>query len=244
MKHKIGSTGWLALLLPFLFIGISHAAIVTKKLSDETRAVSGFHAIENIGSIDLEISIGNTESLKIIGNKEVIDLVETQVKNGTLVISIKKDGQRFFNNWKVNKNLLIQISAKSLNALSQRGSGNIVVNNPIKGDKFDLSLTGSGDITVPVNVSTLAATIVGSGDISMQGTATSADVSVSGSGDFDGGSLKTQDANAKISGSGDIDIYVSNALNAQLSGSGDISYGGNPKQVNKRKSGSGEISSR
>jgi hypothetical protein len=244
MKHKIGSTGWLALLLPFLFIGISHAAIVTKKIADETRSVSGFHAIENIGSIDLEISLGSTESLKIIGNKEAIDLVETQVKNGTLIISIKKDGQRFFNNWKTNNNLLIQISAKSLDALSQRGSGNIVVNNPIKGNTFQLSLTGSGDIKVPVNVNNLSAKIVGSGDISMQGTAKSADVSVSGSGDFEGSSLKTQDANTKISGSGDIDIYVSNTLNAQLSGSGDISYAGSPKQVNKHKSGSGEISGR
>lgn len=244
MKQKISSIGWLALLLPFFFISISHATMINQKLADETRTVTGFHAIENIGSIDLEITLGKTESLKIIGNQEAIDLIETQVKNGTLVISIKKDKQGFFNNWKIQKNLLIQISAKSLSDLSQRGSGDIVVNNVVQGNDFHVSLTGSGDIKVPVNVSNLSATIVGSGDMSINGTSKAADISVSGSGDFEGTSLKTQDANVKLSGSGDIDIYVSNTLNAQLSGSGDISYGGSPKQVNKRKSGSGEISSR
>ncbi|QNL51475.1 DUF2807 domain-containing protein [Olivibacter sp. SDN3] len=243
MKRLLYSLGWLAALVPFLCIGIAHAAI-TNKSADETRQVSGFHAIENIGSIDLEITLGSSESLKIIGNQEAIDLVETEVKNGVLVISIKKNNKNLFNNWRVQKNLLIQISAKSLDALTQRGSGDIVVKNQIQGDQLQVALIGSGDIELPVNVKKLSASIVGSGDIDIKGTAESADITIQGSGDFDGSALKTRDSNAKVSGSGDISIYVSNTLNAHLSGSGDISYSGNPKEVNKQKSGSGDISGR
>jgi len=245
MKQKIGSIGWLVLLLPFLCIGISHATILSHNSYDETRQVSGFHAIENIGSIDLEITLGTTESLKIIGNKEAADLIETKVKDGVLVISIKKNNQRLFNNWKIQKNLLIQINAKSLDALTQRGSGDIKVKNQVQGNQLQVALSGSGDIDLAlVKVSHLAASIVGSGDIDIKGTAKSADIRITGSGDFDGSDLQTQDSNAKVSGSGDINIHVSNTLNAQLSGSGDITYGGSPKQVNKQKSGSGDISGR
>ncbi|WP_345230671.1 head GIN domain-containing protein [Olivibacter ginsenosidimutans] len=244
MKQKISSIGWLMLLLPFLCIGISQATVLHGKSYDETRQVSGFHAIENVGSIDVEITIGNQESLKIIGNKEAIDLVETQVKNGILVIRIKNNHEKLFNNWKVQKNLRIQLTAKSLDGIKQSGSGNIKVNNTVKGDQLRVAVSGSGDMVVPVAVTHLSAAITGSGDMDIQGSAQTADIRVTGSGDFEGNALKTKEANVTVTGSGDLDIFVSDTLNAQLSGSGDITYDGNPKQVNKHKSGSGDISAK
>ena len=45
-----------------------------------------------------------------------------------------------------------------------------------------------------------------------------------------------------VSGSGNARVYASGSLNATISGSGNVGYSGNPANVEKDISGSGEIS--
>jgi hypothetical protein len=46
---------------------------------------------------------------------------------------------------------------------------------------------------------------------------------------------------ANVSGSADIKVTVSEMIQARVSGSGDISYRGNPKKIDTKSSGSGNI---
>jgi len=239
MKNFITS-GWLSLLLPFLCLSLARATSM-HGVDEQLRKISNFHAIENSGSIDLEITMGTTESLRIIGDHDLIEQVETIVENGVLKIRMKKGFQQWFNGFGTGRHLAIQIQAKNLDALKQTGSGDILVKNTINSSELSVAVSGSGDIRVPLSTDQLYLSIVGSGDISAKGIAKSADVKITGSGDFDGTHLKSHLANVKISGSGNADIYVDETLNASISGSGDIHYSGAPKNINKKKSGSGDI---
>ncbi len=210
-----------------------------KKASDETRQVSGFSGISSSGSFNVYITMGNTESLRLEGDPEVLKEIETNVEDGVLKIRNKKGSKNF--NWGNNSKVNIYINAKSLSSLALSGSGNIKVEGVVKANQLSNALSGSGGISLNMDVKSYTGTISGSGEIKVKGKADNAKISVNGSGDFEGDGLRTSVANVKISGSGDVSVNADKTLNVGMSGSGNVRYGGKA-EVNSTASGSGHIS--
>lgn len=208
-------------------------------LKDDERQVSGFSGITISGRHNVYITMGNSESLRLEGDANAINEIETKVEDGVLKIRNKK--QMNTRSWNNTGKVNIYIQAKSLNNLVLSGSGNVEVNGKVKSANLNNTISGSGSIGVNIDVENYNAVISGSGEISAKGYAKNARITIAGSGDFDGHNLKTSNTNAKVSGSGDISIIADKQLDAVVSGSGDIRYGGNAA-VNSTKSGSGNIS--
>jgi len=236
MKRKVASLGWLVLLLPFLGIGLVRAASGLT-FHDELRQVSGFHALANSGSIQVEVRFGNSESVRLEGDEAAIREIETVVENGTLKIRFKKQSWANGRNW---GKVTAHVTAKRLDALSQSGSGSINVTGEISGNELNASVSGSGRITFASEANICNASVSGSGRIVAKGNAREANVSISGSGRFDGEELRSRSANLKVSGSGNIRIHADEQLDAAISGSGNIHYSGNA-QTNAKTSGSGRL---
>lgn len=215
------------------------ASSLNDKIIDEKRAISSFSGIASAGSFDVYITMGDSENLRLEGEAEDISQIITKVENGVLKISRKKSiNNRAWTN--INK-VSIYIEAKTINSLVLAGSGDIEVRGTIITEKLTNTISGSGSISLDMNVKNYVALISGSGEIEASGKSEKSLISIAGSGEFDGENLKSDDADVKLSGSGDIDIYVNKNLKAAISGSGDIRYGGNPN-VSYTKSGSGNIS--
>ncbi len=236
MKVKLASFGWLALLLPVFCVGLVHAA-ASMVPPDEVRDVTGFHALSNSGSIDVEVRFGTRESVRLEGDDAAIREIETVVESGTLKIRYKKGLRSLGGNW---GKVTAYVTAKRLDGLAQSGSGKISVADKISGRELNASLSGSGRITFASDADVFNASISGSGRIVAAGSAMKSNISISGSGRFDGGELRSQSATLKISGSGNISIHADKQLDAAISGSGNINYSGNA-QTNVRTSGSGRI---
>lgn len=210
----------------------------TKK-NDDTRKVSDFSSISVSGSYNVFITMGNTESIRLEGDANAINEIDTKVEHGTLKIRNKKQisGRSWNNKGKVN----IYVQAKELNSLIQSGSGDIQVDGKIKSTNLSSILSGSGSMHLNIDTDEFIATVSGSGKIRVKGTAENTKIIVAGSGGFDGSNLQSSISNIKVSGSGNVSIAVDNELNALLSGSGKIRYSGNAN-VNSTTSGSGSIS--
>ena len=242
MKRLFASFGWILLLFPVIsFAGIrtSLSSFNASLFDTENRPVKNFSSISSSGSFDVYIKMGQRESLRLEGSKDMLSRVETIVENGDLKIRTKKDTQR---SWRFGsgEKVKVYITAKALKSLNMSGSGDMRVDGIIKAEDFQSRLSGSGSIKLNLNVSNYLAAISGSGEIYTTGSAKNTDISVSGSGDFKGEKLRTSTANVKVSGSGDVSIHADQRLNAAVSGSGDIYYAGNAK-VNSKTSGSGNI---
>ncbi len=237
MKLKLSSLGWLVLLLPFFGVGLAHAALASS-FADETRDVSGFHAVSNSGSIVVAVRLGNQESVRLEGDDAAIRQIETVVEGGTLKIRFKHQSQR--TNW---GKVTAYVSAKQLDGLTQSGAGSISVSDALVGKELNVSVSGSGRITFESAAEVLNASISGSGRIIVNGRAAQCNASISGSGRFEGDELGTRTANLKVSGSGGMRIHVDQQLDASISGSGNIAYTGDA-QTNVRTSGSGRVRKR
>ena len=179
----------------------------------ESRPAEKFTAIElDVGRLTVEQT--GTESLTVTADDNVLPLLTSEVKGGTLILSVV-NGKSFSGMQPV-----FAVTVAALRSLELNGSGGI------QASKLD------GD--------SLSASIAGSGSAKLAGRATELKLSIAGSGSIDAAQFQAKRAKAEISGSGSLTVNASDDLDAGVSGSGTIWYIGSPKLISD-VSGSGSI---
>lgn len=187
------------------------------QIVSETRVVESFDRMRSSGSFDVHVTVGSEPSLKIEFDDNLIDLIETDVRGGTLCLESRES-------FRSRNSCKITVTTPALERITSSGSGDIVVTRLV-GKVFECKLAGSGSITADGEVDEFEASISGSGDINAR-------------------NLKAKAAYARVSGSGEITVHASNDFDGLVSGSGDIFYYGNPAKTNVVVSGSGRIKAR
>lgn len=203
----------------------------------QKRDIDGFKSLSLGVAGDLYLKQGNSFSVELEGDKDLLEVIETEVRNGRLVIRRS--------NWRIMRNaqVTVYITMPEINGLSVSGSGTLEAKGPVNGDDLDISVSGSGKIILnDLKAERVDCSISGSGNIRLKGSANDyVELSISGSGKFDGEEFRTGDMEIDISGSGNCRCWVEGDLEARVSGSGDIYYKGDTKRVDARISGSGKI---
>ena len=200
--------------------------------TSETRSVAAFDEIDLSGDFDVVVEVGRTRSVVITGEDNLVPLVRTQVRNGTLHIDRERD-------FRPHQDIRVAISVERLRGLHSGGSSDVVVRN-VRSTAFDVSVSGSSELSASGEFGDLDASISGSGEIHLDGTADHVDASISGSGRLDLLEVAVQTARIGVSGSGVATIQVSERLEANVSGSGAVRYAGRPA-VRGDVSGSGSV---
>ncbi len=203
------------------------------------RSTGDYDAVAISGWFDVDLVDGNEGDVSLKGEENLLEHIITEVKDGKLVIKVEKGINLKPTTWK--EGIHITVPVESINAVSLSGSGDIVGKKTIKTTNFNTSMSGSGDITLDLDASSISASMSGSGDINLSGTTTDLNVTISGSGDIKAYELEADNVDANVSGSADIKVTANQRLKARVSGSGDIHYKGNPEKVDAKTSGSGDI---
>ncbi|MCR8561865.1 DUF2807 domain-containing protein [Mucilaginibacter sp. BJC16-A38] len=217
------------------------ATVVVSPAETQDRHLSGFNGINVAGSFDVFITQGSNESVKVEAPSDVIDKILTEVNGGVLKIYSKHDNFNWGNWWGNHKKIAIYVTAKELNSISITGSGDVSFKDGLTANTLRLKISGSGDMSGKVQAKTLESSISGSGDMKLTGRAESSTVSLVGSGDYTARNLETVSTAIRLTGSGDAYVNASEKIDAAVHGSGDIHCSGNPKNVSKSKTGSGDI---
>ena len=229
----IAGTGY-SIAKPHPTVKISASEIVDRHLSD-------FNAVNVAGPFDVDIIQGATESVKVEAPSDVMDRILTEVNGGVLKIYNKHGNWNWGDFWGHHKKILVHVTIKDINSINISGSGDVSFREGITANSLKLHISGSGDMTGKLSAKTLESSITGSGDMKLSGNAESSTVSVVGSGDFTARNLLTVSSAVRVSGSGDAEINASDKVDAAVNGSGDVRYTGAAKNINSRKSGSGDI---
>ena len=205
----------------------------------EARKVSDFHAIEISYPGEIVVTQGNTESLKIVAEDNLLPGLKTQVKNGTLEIFYQTENNKHVNPTKPVK---ITIVVKDLDDVQFSSAGTMTING-VETDSLDFGLSGAGKVEVnDIETKSLKLDLSGAGSMDASGIADKLDVNISGFGSFEGGELHSQSAKIMISGAGSANVWVDETLDANLSGAGSVNYYGSPS-VTKNVSGVGSVNS-
>lgn len=180
----------------------------------QTRDVAAFTQIDNRGSVDVRLHVGEQQHVKVWAGEKVINDVRTEVHNGTLEIAFDHHG------WGGN-NVVVEASVPKLAGIEASGSGDIDADG-IKTRAFEVRSDGSADIA-------------------LSGAAEALRVSLNGSGDADLADLNAKQATVAVSGSGNADVRADDRLMVEVDGSGDVRYHGSP-ELTQHVDGSGGLS--
>ena len=205
------------------------------------RSTDDYDAIAVSGWFNVILVDGQEGKLSIEGDENLLEYIKTEVKEGKLVIKVKKGYNLQPSSWKKDGGIYVTVPVESVNEVTLSGSGDIVGKKTISTSEFSTNMSGSGDITLDVESKTLSASMSGSGDINLSGTTEVFDVQISGSGDIEAYDLIADTVDASISGSADIKVTANKMLKARVSGSGDIHYRGDATKLDTKSSGSGDI---
>lgn len=192
------------------------AATIFAQKNTETRSVGNFDRIDISGGFELvELKEGSEESVRIEASGVALDKIETEVVGNTLRIRMKRGS---YNDTRIK----MLVTYKQIDEISNSGSSNIEALNPIKGTRFSLNSSGSGDFRGAFDVEKLELSISGSSDMSLRGKASRQSIAISGSGDIDAAKLTGSEASVAISGSGDVVLGVTGPVRTAISGSGSV----------------------
>ncbi len=202
--------------------------------AQDNRTPGHFTGINVTGSFDV-VLIKGKEGVTIHADKDAAKNIRTEVQpDGVLSISVEKGK-------KIRGEVKIKVYYEMMSQIVLNGSGDITNSEKLETQNLEISLIGSGDITLSLNTENIRADVDGSGDMKLEGKATNFDAKVIGSGDLQAINLKSENVKVKVLGSGDASVYASAAIEAAVTGSGDIVYAGNPPGDDTKVLGSGSI---
>lgn len=207
----------------------------------EVRSVAAFDAIVVSLASNLKVNVteGADGRVELVGYKNVMKHVTTQVKDGTLHVDLDLD-----DTWEVEESdLEVRIAMPAIKSMSLSGTTDAEVAGTIKGSDFSLDVSGAGAVVVDnVQVDNLAVDLSGAAGLKIKsGTARLSHLEMSGVGGVDAEGLQTDETIASLSGAGGAKVWATKKLDASISGAGSIKYRGQP-EVAKHISGLGSIS--
>lgn len=212
----------------------------------EEREVSGFDEIKVTGAGRVFITQGDSESLTIETDDNLLEYIETRVRGKTLEIGFTDDtifsssgGRRVLD---PTDGFIFQIGVKDLKAIILSGAARVEVNQ-LTIERFDINLSGAGDIRLDdLNADQLDVLISGAGCVEVGGEVDVQDVRLSGLGRYQTFDLESREAEVNLSGAGDAEVWVTDVLDVLLSGVGNVKYYGDP-EITQNVTGVGQIQS-
>lgn len=183
-------------------------------VTSDKRSVTGLTSLNISGPLQVEVRVGGTASLEIIGDSNLVGLVQAQVTGNS---------QKIWMDDKFSSTNPIRVvyTVPVLEDVNSNGSGRLMING-LNGGNFNLKNNGSRTVV-------------------LEGRVTQLDISSMGSGKINATNLQSQDTKVRVQGSGSLNLgqVSGNELNVSVHGSGSVNASGNVRNLVAQTHGSG-----
>ena len=183
----------------------------------QERNVSDFDSVDLAGAGRVIITQGDTESLTIETDDNLMEHIKTTVRGRTLGLDFTKKLIPI-----PTESIIFRLSVINLAEIESSGAGRFEIDE-LDTDRLQIEMSGAGAVE-------------------LAGTAEAQDIELSGVGGYAAPDLKSQTARVEISGAGGVEIWVLNTLDVDISGAGNVNYFGMPI-VDQDISGLGRVHS-
>jgi hypothetical protein len=188
-------------------------------ITTENRTVSGFTKVDMQGIGNLTITQGDTESLTIQADENLLPYITTEVVAGTLEIGIKPNISVL-----PTRSIVYTLTVKSLNSVALSGFGNIDA-DVLQGTDLAVRLSGSGDMHLGAL------------------TGERLDLKLTGFGNIDVKTMDVKNPTVELTGSGNLNVteVAADALSVRIIGFGNATFTGKAVSEDIRITGSGNF---
>jgi hypothetical protein len=203
----------------------------------EEREVSGFDSVDMSGFGEIFITQGDTESLTIETDDNLMQYIKSEVRGNTLYLEFEENTIP-----NPSSKITFRLNVVDLAALDLAGAGSFNIES-LETPSLEITFSGAGDIDLNSLVADRVSTrISGAGDVSVSGEVGIQNIHIEGAGKYSAPDLKSSEATVQIEGLGNVVIWVIDALDLTIDGAGNVDYYGNPT-VSQSIEGGGSINS-
>lgn len=204
-------------------------------VKQENRQATRFKNIGTSGTFKVYIQQGNTHSIRIEAESNLLPYIETKINGDDLEVRVKKGY-----NIKPTKDVNVYVTLQEVRELAASGSGGFFSRGKLKTDKLELAVSGSADADLDITADEMEVGVSGASNVKLKGSAAKAEYSISGKADIQAFDFQANDVEIAISGSGNANVNAQKKLDIAVSGMGNIKYKGNP-EIKQSVSGMGKI---
>jgi hypothetical protein len=206
------------------------------QIISQIRQVSPFTNVKVSGAIKVHVRQEIAPGVRLESDSNLLQYIEVSVNGNTLEIHEKKGVDL-----DPTKEMIAYVSAPVFRDIQVSGACDIVGETALLGDyELSMHVSGSGDISMQVNLPKVSTEISGSGSVSLNGRVNEFTAAVSGSGDVKCFGLDTDNTLLDLSGSANAEVSVNKQLKVEASGASTVKYKGNAS-VSQNISGSGKV---
>lgn len=220
------------ILLAFTFCGcVEHTGsgkLVQKNIEGET-----FNEIDISGPYEVDIIEGNTCSVVIESDDNIIGLTDVYVNGNTLMAKIKEGTLN-------NAHLKLMITLPELHSIKGSASAAIHADLFTSKEKLEISLSSSASLKGNIDVPETVLKASSGSTIKLDGKTRTLKVNASSSGEVDAIRLLSETTTVNASSGASVAVYASVGLKADASSGADIVYSGNGV-VDKNTSSGGSV---
>lgn len=186
-------------------------------VEEEVRNVPAFNQLDISGTFNVFLSQGETESVTIEADSNIIPVIQTEVNDGRLSVKIE-------NGVKISKSKKssVYITINDINKLDFRGVGNLKCLTDLNLSIVDISNSGVGNME-------------------LTGSAQVCSIHNSGVGNLKASDFVVQKLTVSNVGVGNVEIHAVEELSMSNSGVGNVSYWGTASIKEINSSGVGKI---
>lgn len=191
----------------------------------EHRTVGSYNHIELRSMGNIYLSQGEQSSIQIDAQENILDVIQTYVRNNTLFIEFKKDVDQ-------HDGIDYYMSIPDIRGIKLTGVGSIDIENSFECDHIKFEITGAGNISTDNLMATsIQSFITGTGDIELKGSGYTEfhEIEITGTGNLRAFDLETEEVEIISTGVGNCWVHATNKLDVTITGIGNVYYKGNPE---------------
>ncbi|MEY2536374.1 MAG: hypothetical protein QOG67_114 [Verrucomicrobiota bacterium] len=179
----------------------------------DRRTIGSFSEIHAGGALRVDWRAG-APSLTITTDENLLPYIETHNDGNRLELRTRE-------HIRPTHGIKVAVSSPALSGVKLNGAADVTA-HAVSGPKFFLQSRGASGIVVDGTVDELLADLTGASDLKAKG-------------------LRAKVVEISTTGAADAQVSVSETLRVVITGAGDVTYWGNPKTVERRVLGAGDI---
>lgn len=201
-------------------------------------SIGSFERIRVEGPFDVRLTVGTSPGASAEGDGGVTDDIDIRVEGTTLIVGQGVNGWGEQPRAGTSGAAVIRVSTGLIRSAVVIGGGRLIIDGPVRGQRVDLALTGSGTLGVSgVDTDQLYASLTGSGAVTLSGRSARVRLNTNGPGTIEATALTAEDLTLYLDGSGETRATARRTANITTTGIGAATVYGQPACTVKATAG-------
>lgn len=203
-------------------------------ISKKRKISNDFVRISASRGLDVYITKSRNISLEVEADENLHELIQTEVKNGTLYITASKN----INMASAKK---IHLSADNINEIQVNSGAEVYSENTFSSERLVLSVSSGAHARMDLKVGDLTCQSSSGAGMEISGEADNLKASSSSGSDIVAYELVAKECTASASSGSDIKLHVTDKFDGRATSGADIRFKGNPEKIHKNDNSGGSV---